>query len=248
MTRVPLRKLHHLNRNAIMQQKSARAIALGILACALTACEPSRDAQARSTSEAVASKTVESAQSTAAAAVRYVTAPTGNAARYRIREQLVGLDLPNDAVGETNGVTGEIAVDSKGNIIASASKFTVDVAALKSDKDRRDNFVRRRVLETEQHPTVTFVPKSVRGITLPLPKSGKKTFELAGDLTVRGTTRPTVWKVDATFQPDRMTGAATTSFTFTDFGMTQPKVPVVLSVDETIKLEMDFTLVQQASR
>jgi polyisoprenoid-binding protein YceI len=194
------------------------------------------------------SATVETSQSTAAAAIRYVTAPAGNAARYRIREQLVGLDLPNDAVGETSGVKGEIAVDAKGNIIASESRFTVDVSALKSDKDRRDNFVRRRVLETETHPNVTFVPKSVRGISLPLPKSGKKTFELAGDLTVRGTTRPTVWKVDATFLSDRVTGAATTSFTFTDFGMTQPRVPVVLSVDETIRLEMDFTLVPHAAR
>jgi polyisoprenoid-binding protein YceI len=232
-----------------MHQKSAQTLALGILACGLTACEPSRDAQARSAStETAPATTAGTAQSTAAAAIRYVTAPAGNAARYRIREQLVGLDLPNDAVGETNGVTGEIAVDSKGNIIASESKFTVDVSALKSDKERRDGYVRRRVLETEQHPTVTFVPKSVRGISLPLPKSGKKTFELAGDLTVRGTTRLTVWKVDATFHPDRMSGAATTSFTFTDFGMTQPKVPVVLSVDETIKLEMDFTLVPQAPR
>ena len=232
-----------------MQRRLSGTIGIGILFGGLAACEPARDAQARpATVESLPAATVEAAQSTAPAALRYVTAQTGNAARYRIREQLVGLDLPNDAVGETSGVTGAIAVDARGKIIPSESKFTVDVSALKSDKDRRDNYVRRRVLETEQHPNVTFVPKSVRGITLPLPKSGKKTFELAGDLTVRGATRPTVWKVDATFGADRMTGAATTSFTFADFGMTQPKVPVVLSVDETIKLEMDFTLVQQPPR
>ena len=211
------------------------ASALGILALAVRAEARSETPAARSVAP----------QSKTNAAIRYVTAPTGNAARYRIREQLVGLDLPNDAVGETSAVTGAIAADAKGNIIASESKFTVDVSSLKSDKDRRDNFVRRRVLETEQHPSVTFVPKSVRGITLPLPKSGRKTFEIAGDMTVRGTTRPTVWKVDATFSPERMTGAATTSFTFADFGMAQPKVPVVLSVDETIKLEVDFTLLSQ---
>lgn len=175
--------------------------------------------------------------------MRYVTAPTGNAARYRIREQLVGLDLPNDAVGETSGVTGTIAVDAKGNVLASESRFTVDVSTLKSDKDRRDNFVRRRVLETEANPSVTFIPKSVRGVTLPLPKTGRRSFEIVGDLTVKGKTRPAVWKVDAQFAPDRITGAATTSFTFADYGMDQPRVPVVLSVDETIKLELDFTLV-----
>ena len=226
-----------------MKRTSITIAGLGLLLAGLTACEPSREAEARTSVITEQPDLPAVDQSTAKVAVRYKTAETGNAARYRIREQLVGLDLPNDAVGETNSVTGVIAADAKGNIIASESKFMVDVSGLKSDKDRRDNFVRRRVLETEQHPSVTFVPKSVRGISLPLPTSGKKTFELIGDMTVRGTTKPTVWKVDATFGPDRMTGAATTQFTFADFGLTQPKVPVVLSVDETIKLELDFTLV-----
>lgn len=207
----------------------------------LTGCEPSSNAEARAVDASTAAAPVEQASSTAA--IRYVTAPTGNAARYRIREQLVGLDMPNDAVGETAAVTGAIAADAKGNIIAAESKFTVDVTGLKSDKDRRDNFVRRRVLETEQHPSVTFVPKSVRGVSLPLPTSGTRKFDLVGDMTVRGVTRPTVWKVNATFQPGKMTGAATTSFTFADFGITKPKVSVVLSVEETIDLELDFTLV-----
>lgn len=210
---------------------------------AATGCEPSKTAEARAISSAQGRSSVAPAPSTAAAAVRYVTAPTGNAARYRIREQLVGLDLPNDAIGETSGVTGTIAADAKGNIIASESRFTVDVTTLKSDKDRRDNFVRRRVLETEANPSVTFVPKSVKGVSLPLPKSGRRSFEIVGDLTVKGKTRPAVWRVDAQFAEDRITGAATTSFTFADYGMEQPRVPVVLSVDETIKLELDFTLI-----
>jgi polyisoprenoid-binding protein YceI len=225
-----------------MQKKLITFAGLGVLAGSVVACEPSREAEARTT---VIAEQPEVAQSDAKVAVRYRTAETGNAARYRIREQLVGLDLPNDAVGETNSVSGVIAADAKGNIIASESRFTVDVTGLKSDKDRRDNYVRRRILETEQHPSVTFVPKSVRGISMPLPKSGKKSFELVGDMTVRGVTKPTVWKVDATFAPDRVTGAAVTSFTFADFELAQPRVPVVLSVDETIKLELDFTLLNQ---
>jgi polyisoprenoid-binding protein YceI len=222
--------------------RPATFAATAAILLAAAACEPSKSAEARSTSTEQVSAAAASAPSSAAA-VRYVTAPTGNAARYRIREQLVGLDLPNDAIGETSGVTGTIAADAKGNIIVSESRFTVDVSTLKSDKERRDGFVRRRVLETEANPTVTFVPKSVKGVTLPLPKSGRKSFEIVGDLTVKGKTRPALWKVDAQFAGDRITGAATTSFTFADYGIEQPRVPVVLSVDETIKLELDFTLV-----
>jgi polyisoprenoid-binding protein YceI len=211
----------------------------GAAAAAISLYQPSKTVEATPATDI----NVVSAPQGAKVALRYTTAATGNSARYRIREQLVGLDLPNDAVGETQGVKGVIAADAKGNVIASESKFTIDVSTLKSDKDRRDNFVRRRVLETEQYPSVTFVPKSVRGVSLPLPKSGTKSFEIIGDMTVRGTTKPTVWKVNAQFHGDRMTGAASTSFTFADFGIEQPRVPVVLSVDETIKLEFDFTLV-----
>jgi polyisoprenoid-binding protein YceI len=154
----------------------------------------------------------------------------------------VGLDLPNDAVGETSGVTGAIAADAKGNVLQGESKFVVDVSTLKSDKDRRDGFVRRRVLETDQYPTVTFVPTAVKGIQIPLPRSGTKTFDMLGNLTVRGTTKPAAWKVTAQFAPGTINGHATTSFTFADFGIAQPRVPVVLSVADTIRLELDFSM------
>jgi len=179
---------------------------------------------------------------TANAAVRYVTSDVGNSARYRIREQLVGVDFPNDAIGETKGVTGVVSADKKGNVLPAESKFVIDVTTLKSDKDRRDGFVQRRVLETSQFPTVTFVPTAVKGISLPLPKSGTKTFDMIGNLTVKGNTRPTTWKVNAQFAPNAMTGHATTAFTFADFGIDQPRVPVVLSVADTIKLELDFSM------
>ena len=186
-----------------------------------------------------------------AAAVRLIVASEGNTARYLIREQLLNRDLPNDAVGQTGGVTGSIALDAQGRIIPSASRFTVDMASMKSDSDRRDNYVRRRVLETEAHPTVTLVPTAVRGLPSPLPSLASVTaphsFQLVGDLTVRGVTRPTTWDVTAVYRDGRVTGTAKTAFTFTEFGITQPKVPVVLSVADTIRLEYDFTLVPEST-
>src|SRR5687767_13109089 len=131
-----------LARESMIRPRTFAAAAVFLLAA--TACEPSNSAEARAIESEQDRASAPAAPPTAAAAVRYVTEPTGNAARYRIREQLVGLDLPNDAVGETSGVTGTIAVDAKGNVIASESRFIVDVSTLKSDKDRRDNFVRRR--------------------------------------------------------------------------------------------------------
>ena len=175
--------------------------------------------------------------------LQLVVAPDGNEVRYRVREQLVGLDLPNDAVGATSDVTGGIAFDAKGNLVPASSRFVVNVATLESDKDRRDGYVRGRILEASEYPTVTLAPTSIKGLTLPLPASGSKTFEVVGDLTVHGVTKPTTWQVEAAFNRGRVTGTATTTFPFSEFGLTQPRVPVVLSVADTIKLEYAFSLV-----
>jgi polyisoprenoid-binding protein YceI len=177
------------------------------------------------------------------AALRFVVASTGNEVRYRVREQLVGLDLPNDAVGKSANVTGAIAIDDAGSLISEESRFAVDASTFVSDRDRRDNYVRGRLLQASQYPTITFVPTAVTGVTLP-PSSGTYTFDLVGDLTVRGVTRPATWRVAARVAGDEVTGSATTKFVFADFSIEKPRVRSVLSVADTIALEYDFRLVR----
>ncbi len=177
--------------------------------------------------------------------IRYTIAGEGNEARYRVREQLAGVSFPNDAVGVTSGITGVIVVDPTGRIQAAESRITVDVTTLKSDRDRRDGYVRNRTLETATHPTVVLEPTELRGVKWPLPASGTVTFQLVGNLTVPGVTRPTTWEVTLAVAGDVLTGTATTSFTFDEFTITKPRVAAVLSVDDTIKLEYDLRLVRQ---
>lgn len=177
--------------------------------------------------------------------VRFVVAPTGNEARYRVREQLAGMDLPNDAVGSTSEVTGAIVVDSTGRVIREESRFVVDLRNLKSDRDRRDRYLQRRTLVTDSFPTVVLVPTAIRGLAAPLRASGTRSFEVLGELTVRGVTRPTTWLVTAQLDGARISGTAATRFAFADFQLTQPRVASVLSVADTIQLEYDFRLFQE---
>ena len=178
-----------------------------------------------------------------AEAVRYVVAPTGNEARYRVREQLAGFDLPKDAVGATKAVTGQIMVGVDGKVVKDSSKFVVKLSELKSDQTRRDNFLRRSTLETTTFPDAELVPVALEGLLLPIQPGSSQTFSVRGDLTVRGVTRPTTWQVTARAEGGDVVGTAATAFTFKDFGLEQPRVPVVLSVADTIRLEYDFRLV-----
>jgi polyisoprenoid-binding protein YceI len=190
-----------------------------------------------------------SAKKTAAVApvapIRFAIGTTGNEARYRVREQLMGKDLPNDAVGTTNAISGTILAYPDGRIVKDSSKIVIDVRTLKSDQSRRDGFLQRRTLETEKYPTVELVPTEIRGFSGKVPTSGDVTFQLLGDLTVHGVTHPTVWNVKAHQEGQDFAGTATTAFTFKDISLDQPKVPVVLSVADTIKLEYDFRVTKQ---
>jgi polyisoprenoid-binding protein YceI len=181
----------------------------------------------------------------APAVARYVVAPSGNEARYRVREQLLHHDLPNDAIGKTSAISGGITIAADGAIDTAASRITIDVTSLKSDQERRDGYIQHRTLETEQYPTVVFVPRSVSGAKVPLPASGDQSFDVAGLLTVHGVTRPTVWHVKAKSSGNDVTGSGWTQFTFSDISLAQPHLPVLLSVADTIKLEYDFHLVRQ---
>lgn len=183
---------------------------------------------------------------TTQAITRYVTSGDGNVARYRVRERLVGKALDSDAVGETTQVTGTIAVDNTGKIVATESRFTATLTNLKSDSDRRDGYVRRRILVTDSFPTTTFVATAVQGLPAQLPASGTVEFTLAGNLTVKGVTRASKWDIKAKVNGDRLTGSATTRFTFAEFQLVQPKVSIVLSVVDTITLEYDFAMVKKA--
>jgi polyisoprenoid-binding protein YceI len=125
-------------------------------------------------------------------------------------------------------------------VIPEESKITIDVTGLKSDQARRDGYVQRRLLETDKYPTVVFAPTVIIGGPKTIPTSGTGTFTVTGKLTVRGVTRPATWTVNARYLPTSVVGTTSTAFTFNDFEIAQPKVPVLLSVADTIKLEYDF--------
>jgi polyisoprenoid-binding protein YceI len=177
--------------------------------------------------------------------IRLVLVPENSEARFRVREQLAGASLPNDAVGRTKDFTGTVVIKPDGSIVSSDSQFVVSMGTLVSDQPMRDNFLRGNVLQVNQYPKAVFVPKQASGLPSPLPQSGSVTFKLTGDLTVRNVTQPVTWDVTAQVQGNQVTAQAATAFKFEDFSLTQPHVARVLSIEDNIKLELDVTLQRQ---
>jgi polyisoprenoid-binding protein YceI len=163
----------------------------------------------------------------------------GSTAEYRVREQLARLDFPNDAIGRTTSVTGSFSIAGDGSI-QPGGRLRVDLRDIRSDTDRRDNFLRENTLETARFPYADFVPTRIEGLPT-LPASGPATFRLVGDMTIHGVTKELAWDVEATFAPDSVNGEASTRFPFATFDMTIPKVFGLLSVDDDIRLVLNIT-------
>lgn len=172
----------------------------------------------------------------------------GSTASYRVREQLAGISFPNDAVGTTSAIEGTIVVREDGTIDSAQSKITVDLRTLKSDQDMRDGYMRgERGLNTEKFPMAEFVPKRAVGMEWPLP-SGRQAqggFQLVGDMTVYGNTSEVTWNVVSTFSPKVIAGRANTEFPFTQFKIPKPSLARIMSVDDTIRLELEFRMTVQ---
>jgi polyisoprenoid-binding protein YceI len=172
----------------------------------------------------------------------------GSKAQYRVREQLAGVSFPNDAVGSTTGVTGTLVILADGTVDGKQSRIIVDLKTLRSDQDMRDGFIRGdRGLNTEKFPTAEFVPKRVVGLPWPLPsgQGAQSGFQLVGDMTIYGNTSEVIWNIVATFNPQQVAGRATTEFPFTKFSIPKPQLARLLSVDDTIHLELEIRMRRQ---
>lgn len=171
-----------------------------------------------------------------------LTISSGTSADYRAREQLAFFSFPTDAVGTTNAVTGRLVLDVRDRIVPSQSKIVIDLRTLKSDKSQRDQFIQSNTLQTDQYPDVVFSVVRAVGLPSALPTSGTLHFSLIGNLTVHGVTRSTTWTVTATLGSKTVTGQASTRVKLTSFGMSPPQVGPVLSVNDTITLQINARL------
>src|SRR5256885_17092768 len=170
------------------------------------------------------------------------TFPDKSKATIRVREQLVGVSLPSDAVLTATGAKGSFTLNADGTF-ASGSKITFDLTTLASDERDRDNFIKNDTLQVRQFPTAEFVPTKTSGLTVPLATSGTFTFTLTGNMTIKGKTHEVTFDVTAKRDGGALTATATAkpSWKFGDFGMTAPSVPLrVVSVTDEIRATVEI--------
>ena len=136
---------------------------------------------------------------------------------YRVDEVLFGQRAT--AVGRTNKVTGSLVL--AGRRVTTAS-FTVDMASVTSDRERRDGQYRNRIMETSRYPTATF--ELIRPIAFAaLPADGVTVVEPAtGWLTLHGQTKQLTFDVSARRDGNTIRVNGSITVFFADWGIPDP--------------------------
>ena len=163
------------------------------------------------------------------------TATADSTLGYRVQEVLGGVDV--EAAGRTNQVTGSLTIEGTQ---ATAAEFTVDMASITSDSDRRDGQFRTRIMSVDQFPTATFV------LTAPIefgavPADGQSlTATATGDLTLRGTTRSVTFPVEARYESGRIGVLGSIPILFSDYAIPDPSNGFAVVKDNGL---LEFVLV-----
>lgn len=189
----------------------------------------------------------EAAPSEASAGTRtFIVDPTQSQASYIVNEEFfadalgkLGIAAGKKVViGTTPGVTGEIQLNFDNPELVEAAQFTVDMSGLKTDQDRRDEWLGDNAIEYNAFPQATFVMNSVSGLPDNIAEGTELTFQLIGDLTVRDVTQSVTFDVTAVLTNDTIQGTATLPINMTDFNVTPPDFANTLTVADAFTIEV----------
>ncbi|MFY9924032.1 MAG: YceI family protein [Opitutaceae bacterium] len=154
--------------------------------------------------------------SAASAAVEtYAIDPVHSSVTFSVRHFLTRVP------GHFAKFTGTITVD-RDNLENSSVVATIDVGSVSTDNEKRDNHLKSPdFFDAAKFDSIAFKSTSWK-------KTGEGTFDVAGDLTIHGVTKPVVLKVDLLGFGPGMMGAqlsgwdASVTLNRRDFGVNGP--------------------------
>jgi polyisoprenoid-binding protein YceI len=170
----------------------------------------------------------------------YEIQSSASTASFIVGEVLRG--SPYTVVGTTDQVAGQIAFDPSDPSSAQVGTILIDARTLVTDDESRTRALGNRILNTDQYEYISFTPTELSGLPESTVEGQPFTFQLTGDLTIKNVTRPVSFEVTVTPTTDgKLSGTATTTINYADWGVSIPSVPFVASVDDSVMLQLDFS-------
>jgi polyisoprenoid-binding protein YceI len=162
-------------------------------------------------------------------------------ASYEVQEKFLSKPLPNEAIGKTSSLQGELALNTSSTPTITALKVTVNLQTLTSDSSRRDAAIQGNWLQSSTYPLATFVTKTPQVATTGSYTNGQQvTFKLTGDMTVHNTTHTETFDVQGKLDGKTITGVAKSLIFMKDFGFSAPSILGLLTVKDGLTATFNF--------
>jgi polyisoprenoid-binding protein YceI len=160
-------------------------------------------------------------------------------AQFTIYEELMG--NPNNVVGVTNQVAGQIGINLNDLSTAKVGEIQVDARTLATDSNMRNRMIQNRILNTGNYEYVTFTPTQISGLSGSAKIGQFFKFQITGNLTIQDVIKPVTFDVTAqAVSNSQISGKATATIQRSDYNLQIPSVPQVANVGQQVTLEIDF--------
>ncbi len=210
------------------------------------------DAVAVAVAEAVNVSVSAAVDSSVAAAVEAL-APASEPVEFSIiaAESLASFTLEEDlrgvrttVIGSTSEIGGSIMVDLANPSASTVGAIVINARTLETDNSFRNRALRSQILRSAQDEFefIVFEPSELSNWSASTVAVGASvSFDIAGDLTVAGVTRPVTFAAAVTLDSEtQVSGSASVNLLHGDFGLVIPDVPSVANVTDDVTLSLDF--------
>lgn len=215
------------------------------IATATATVEPT--AESTSVSTAVPTEESMPEPTPTAPLVTFYVHPEESTVSYQVYEEFAASDSHNLVTGKTQQVEGELTISLSEQPNIESGFFKVDIASLTSLDPRRDVAIQNEWLETAQYPSASFEIIEIRNGPNVWQENSKANFQMAGDLTIRGTTNEVLFDVSALLADGTIRATATANILMTDYGFEPPSVLNFVSAQNEVTLIVYLTAVQEES-
>ncbi len=154
----------------------------------------------------------------------------GSETTFTVREELVRIPTPFDAVIRTTTLSGEIDLEG------GESNVTIDLHSLSSDEQFRDRYIRQVMFPSSR--TASFTVEGIEGVAESLSGGETITRSVEGVLSIRGIEVPLTFEVEARLDGEVLHVLGRTTFTWEQLEIPVPTARSVVSLADEVRVEV----------
>jgi polyisoprenoid-binding protein YceI len=166
--------------------------------------------------------------------------PTHSSVSYAVDEKFLGQGR-HTAIGTTNGIAGDIALNSSHPNASRIGQIVVNVEELHSDNNLRDARMRADNLDSHDYPLAYLDVSSISGLPASLTEGATYPFTINSQLTVKQAQAPVTWSANGSVKNGKLTATATAHVKMSSFGVGPISIAGLVSTGNDVTLTINLT-------